>query len=144
MPLVEAEIDFHDNELKMSRYVTDRLAEIAQKMGPRQISAGEVEEGRQQWPRSVRSRRAPARLEEFQMIRGLKKSMFPSPNPCFAISAVKGRCGIDRRCPCASRLARTRCAARLVLSPKIPFRPLPFLQSQFLQRLHRQLPLAGV
>jgi hypothetical protein len=40
-----AEIDFHDNELKMSRYVTDRLAEIAEKMGPRQISAGEVEEG---------------------------------------------------------------------------------------------------
>jgi hypothetical protein len=44
MPLVEAETDFHNNELKMSRYVTDRLAEIAQKIGPRQISAGEVEE----------------------------------------------------------------------------------------------------
>jgi hypothetical protein len=29
----------------MSRYLTDRLAEIAQEMGPRQISAGEVEEG---------------------------------------------------------------------------------------------------
>ena len=29
--------DFHQNELKMSQYLTDRLAEIVQKMGPRQI-----------------------------------------------------------------------------------------------------------
>jgi gluconate 2-dehydrogenase alpha chain len=29
--------DFHDNELKMSQYLTDRLAEIVEKMGPRQI-----------------------------------------------------------------------------------------------------------
>ena len=30
-------LDFHDNEIKMSQYLTDRLAEIVQKMGPRQI-----------------------------------------------------------------------------------------------------------
>ncbi len=29
--------DFHENELKMSQFVTDKLAEIVQHMGPRQI-----------------------------------------------------------------------------------------------------------
>src|SRR6267143_1080304 len=29
--------DFHENELKMSQFITDRLAEIVQRMGPRQI-----------------------------------------------------------------------------------------------------------
>jgi gluconate 2-dehydrogenase alpha chain len=29
--------DFHQNELKMSEYLTDRLAEIVQKMGPHHI-----------------------------------------------------------------------------------------------------------
>ena len=29
--------DFHENELKMSQYLTDRLAEVVQKMGPRQL-----------------------------------------------------------------------------------------------------------
>ena len=33
-PLLRMTFDFHDNELKMSRYLTDRLAEIVQKMGP--------------------------------------------------------------------------------------------------------------
>jgi gluconate 2-dehydrogenase alpha chain len=28
--------DFHENELKMSQFLTDRLAEIVQRMGPRQ------------------------------------------------------------------------------------------------------------
>ena len=35
--LMRITFDFHDNELKMSQYLTDRLAEIVQKMGPRQI-----------------------------------------------------------------------------------------------------------
>jgi gluconate 2-dehydrogenase alpha chain len=35
--LMRITFDFHENELKMSQYLTDRLAEIAQKMGPRQI-----------------------------------------------------------------------------------------------------------
>jgi gluconate 2-dehydrogenase alpha chain len=34
--LMRITFDFHENELKMSQYLTDRLAEIAQKMGPRQ------------------------------------------------------------------------------------------------------------
>jgi gluconate 2-dehydrogenase alpha chain len=29
--------DFHENELKMSRTLTDKLAEIVQRMGPREI-----------------------------------------------------------------------------------------------------------
>src|SRR5437660_8342316 len=29
--------DFHENELKMSQFITDQLAEIVQRMGPRQI-----------------------------------------------------------------------------------------------------------
>src|SRR5215468_8713784 len=35
--LMRITFDFHENELKMSQYLTDRLAEIVQKMGPRQI-----------------------------------------------------------------------------------------------------------
>ena len=35
--LMRITLDFHDNEIKMSQYLTDRLAEIVQKMGPRQI-----------------------------------------------------------------------------------------------------------
>ncbi|MBV8121298.1 MAG: GMC family oxidoreductase [Alphaproteobacteria bacterium] len=36
-PLMRLTFDFHENELKMSQFLTDRLAEIVQKMGPRQI-----------------------------------------------------------------------------------------------------------
>ena len=36
-PLLRMTFDFHDNEHKMSAFLTDRLAEIVQKMGPRQI-----------------------------------------------------------------------------------------------------------
>ncbi len=35
--LLRMTFDFHDNELKMSQYLTDRLAEIVQKMGPKQV-----------------------------------------------------------------------------------------------------------
>jgi gluconate 2-dehydrogenase alpha chain len=35
--LLRINFDFHPNELKMSQYLTDRLGEIVQKMGPRQI-----------------------------------------------------------------------------------------------------------
>jgi gluconate 2-dehydrogenase alpha chain len=35
--LLRITFDFHDNELKMSQYLTDRLAEITEKMGPRSI-----------------------------------------------------------------------------------------------------------
>ena len=35
--LMRLTFDFHDNELKMSTYLTDRLAEVVQKMGPRQL-----------------------------------------------------------------------------------------------------------
>jgi gluconate 2-dehydrogenase alpha chain len=35
--LMRMTFDFHDNELKMSAYLTDRLGDIMQKMGPRQI-----------------------------------------------------------------------------------------------------------
>ncbi len=36
--LMRMTFDFHDNEHKMSAYLTDRLGEIVQKMGPRQIA----------------------------------------------------------------------------------------------------------
>ena len=36
-PLMRLTFDFHENELKMSQFLTDRLAEIVQKMGPRQM-----------------------------------------------------------------------------------------------------------
>ena len=36
-PLVRITIDFHDNELKMSEFLTDKYAEILQKMGAKQI-----------------------------------------------------------------------------------------------------------
>jgi gluconate 2-dehydrogenase alpha chain len=36
-PLVRLTIDFHDNELKMSAFLTDKYAEILQKMGAKQI-----------------------------------------------------------------------------------------------------------
>jgi gluconate 2-dehydrogenase alpha chain len=36
-PLLRLTFDFHENELKMSQFLTDRLAEIVQRMGPRQI-----------------------------------------------------------------------------------------------------------
>lgn len=36
-PLLRMTFDFHPNELKMSQFLTDRLAEIVQRMGPRQI-----------------------------------------------------------------------------------------------------------
>lgn len=36
-PLLRMTFDFHDNDHKMSAYLTDRLAEIVQKMGPKQI-----------------------------------------------------------------------------------------------------------
>src|SRR5271166_6059589 len=36
-PLMRLTFDFHENELKMSQFLTDRLAEIVQRMGPRQI-----------------------------------------------------------------------------------------------------------
>jgi gluconate 2-dehydrogenase alpha chain len=35
--LMRLTFDFHENELKMSTYLTDRLAEVVQKMGPRQL-----------------------------------------------------------------------------------------------------------
>ncbi|HEX3399516.1 MAG TPA: GMC family oxidoreductase [Acetobacteraceae bacterium] len=35
--LMRITFDFHDNERKMSQYLTDRLAEIVQKMGPRSL-----------------------------------------------------------------------------------------------------------
>ena len=36
-PLMRMTIDFHDNELKMSAYLTDKYAEILQKMGAEQV-----------------------------------------------------------------------------------------------------------
>ena len=36
-PLVRMTIDFHDNELKMSRFLTDKLAEIVQAMGASKV-----------------------------------------------------------------------------------------------------------
>jgi gluconate 2-dehydrogenase alpha chain len=36
-PLMRMTFDLHENELKMSRFLTDKLAEIVQRMGPRQI-----------------------------------------------------------------------------------------------------------
>jgi gluconate 2-dehydrogenase alpha chain len=36
-PLMRLTFDFHENELKMSQFTTDKLAEIVQHMGPRQI-----------------------------------------------------------------------------------------------------------
>ena len=36
-PLMRLTFDFHENELKMSQFLTDRLAEIVQRMGPRQM-----------------------------------------------------------------------------------------------------------
>jgi gluconate 2-dehydrogenase alpha chain len=36
-PLVRLTIDFHDNELKMSAYLTDKYAEIIQRMGAKQV-----------------------------------------------------------------------------------------------------------
>ena len=36
-PLLRMTFDFRDNEMKMSKFLTDRVAEITQKMGPRQI-----------------------------------------------------------------------------------------------------------
>jgi gluconate 2-dehydrogenase alpha chain len=38
-PLLRMTFDFTDNELKMSKYLTDRAVEIAHAMGPREISA---------------------------------------------------------------------------------------------------------
>jgi gluconate 2-dehydrogenase alpha chain len=35
--LMRMTFDFHDNELKMSAFLTDRLGDIMQKMGPRQM-----------------------------------------------------------------------------------------------------------
>ena len=35
--LMRITFDFHENELKMSQYLTDRLAEVVQKMGPRTL-----------------------------------------------------------------------------------------------------------
>ena len=37
-PLMRLTFDFHENELKMSQFLTDRLAEIVQRMAPRQIA----------------------------------------------------------------------------------------------------------
>jgi gluconate 2-dehydrogenase alpha chain len=37
-PLLRVTIDFHDNELKMSQYLTDRYAEIIQAMGATQVT----------------------------------------------------------------------------------------------------------
>jgi gluconate 2-dehydrogenase alpha chain len=37
-PLMRLTFDFHENELKMSQFLTDRLADIVQRMGPRQIA----------------------------------------------------------------------------------------------------------
>jgi gluconate 2-dehydrogenase alpha chain len=36
-PLVRLTMDFHDNELKMSAYLTDKFAEIVQHMGAKQV-----------------------------------------------------------------------------------------------------------
>lgn len=36
-PLMRITFDFHENELKMSQYITDRLADITQKMNPKQL-----------------------------------------------------------------------------------------------------------
>jgi gluconate 2-dehydrogenase alpha chain len=36
-PLLRLTIDFHDNELKMSAYLTDKYAEIIARMGPKQV-----------------------------------------------------------------------------------------------------------
>ena len=36
-PLLRMTMDFHDNELKMSAFLTDKYAEILQKMGARQV-----------------------------------------------------------------------------------------------------------
>ena len=36
-PLLRITLDFHDNELKMSRYLTDRFAEIIRAMGAREV-----------------------------------------------------------------------------------------------------------
>ena len=36
-PLMRITFDFHENELRMSQFLTDRVAEVTQKMGPRQI-----------------------------------------------------------------------------------------------------------
>ena len=36
-PLMRLTFDYHDNELKMSQFLTDRLAEIVQRMNPRQM-----------------------------------------------------------------------------------------------------------
>ncbi len=36
-PLVRLTIDFHDNEIKMSAYLTDKYAEILQQMGAKQV-----------------------------------------------------------------------------------------------------------
>jgi gluconate 2-dehydrogenase alpha chain len=36
--LMRINFDFHENEIKMSQYLTDRLGEVVQKMGPRQIN----------------------------------------------------------------------------------------------------------
>jgi gluconate 2-dehydrogenase alpha chain len=38
-PLVRMTIDFHENELKMSQFLTDRFVEIAKKMGAREVVA---------------------------------------------------------------------------------------------------------
>ena len=38
-PLLRVTFDFHDNEYKMSQFLTDRVAEITQKMGAKQIAA---------------------------------------------------------------------------------------------------------
>jgi len=37
-PLIRMTFDFHDNELKMSAYLTDRLAEIGRAMDPKEIT----------------------------------------------------------------------------------------------------------
>jgi gluconate 2-dehydrogenase alpha chain len=36
-PLIRLTMDFHENELKMSEYLTDRYAEIIERMGARQV-----------------------------------------------------------------------------------------------------------
>jgi gluconate 2-dehydrogenase alpha chain len=36
--LMRLTLDFHENELKMSRFITDRLAEVVRKMGPREVA----------------------------------------------------------------------------------------------------------
>lgn len=38
-PMLRITFDFHENELKMSKYITGKLAEIGQKMGPREMHA---------------------------------------------------------------------------------------------------------